>query len=87
MSRDSVEMAQWFRSGISEPHAYSIGRAWAIFFSEIYKEPDGMYVVWLSPSERGGFTGTFRESELYPSGSLRHCCIWGKGPFGSIVQQ
>ena len=33
---------------------------------EIYQEPDGMYVVWLSPSERGGFTGTFREAEMCP---------------------
>ena len=23
-------------------------------------------MVWLSPSERGGFTGTFREAEMCP---------------------
>ena len=33
-------------------------------FVEIYQEPVGMFVVWLSPSECGGFTGTFWEAEM-----------------------
>ena len=42
-----------------------------------------MYVVWLSPGGRGGFTGISRVCRdmswlSSTSGSSRHCCIWGK---------
>ena len=44
----------------------------------MYQEPDGMYVVWLSPSERGGFTGAFREAEMclgFPPPQAAHVTV------------
>ena len=60
-----------FRAEISKLHTYSVRRGFASgsgrnISVEKYQEPDGMYVVWLSPSERGGFTGAFREAEMCP---------------------
>ena len=80
-------MAQWFCSGISELHTYSIGggfasHRWQNISVEIYQEPNGMYVVWLSPSERGGVS--WLSSSL---GIPRHCCTREKGALGSMVQQ
>ena len=50
------------------PGGYSVGRGFACgsgrnISVEIYQEPDR---IWLSPSERSGFTGAFREAEMCP---------------------
>ena len=47
-------------------------------------------MVWLSPSERGGFTGTFREAEMCPGfpppQAARVIVVsGGKGALGSMV--
>ena len=55
------------------------------------KQSVGMYVVWMSPSDPGGFTGIYPRYDLTWFSSTFdspcHCCIWGKGALGRMVQQ
>ena len=72
-----VGIDRWFHTGVSELNTctYSVGCGFTSRLGCIYKflnrntkeinqENDIRYVVWLPPSECGGFTGTFQEAEM-----------------------